>query len=137
MLFNVLSVNFHLFLCITIVTMKYYLIHLYSIYISPMFVGGLMFYLRFSLCLFVDSDVRHILCCVLFFYVFCTMCCQFLWDVNCWLLLRYSLTFMYMLLHLNSVYSFQKSLSLLCILSLLFYELPFCRLRLVLFVNIW
>jgi hypothetical protein len=32
------------------------------------------------LCLFAHSDVQHILCCVfaLFFFVLCTLCCQFL-----------------------------------------------------------
>jgi len=36
-----------------------------------------------------------ILCCVfvLFFFVFFTLCCQFLWVVHFWLYVRYSLTF--------------------------------------------
>jgi hypothetical protein len=29
----------------------------------------------------------------LFFFVLCTLCCQFLWIVQLWLLFRYSLTF--------------------------------------------
>ena len=35
------------------------------------------------------------LCCifVLFFFVLCPLCCQFLWIIHCWLLLRYSLPF--------------------------------------------
>ena len=42
-----------------------------------------MYYLRY-LCLFAYSDVPHILCCVfvLFIYVLCTLCCQFLWIVH-------------------------------------------------------
>ena len=59
-----------------------------------LFVGVLMFYLRY-LCLFVHCGVQHILCFVfvLFFFVLCTLCCQFLWIVHFWLPLRYSLTF--------------------------------------------
>ena len=64
--------------------------HLYP----QLVVGGPMPYLR-HLCLFVHNDVQHILCCVfvLFFLVLCTLWCQFLWVVNFWLPLRYSLTF--------------------------------------------
>ena len=45
--------------------------------------------------LFVYSGVQHILCCVfvLFFFVLCTQCCQFLSIVRFCLPLRYSLTF--------------------------------------------
>jgi hypothetical protein len=41
-----------------------------------------MSYLRY-LCLFTYSDVQHTLCCVfvLFVFVLCTLCCQFLWIV--------------------------------------------------------
>ena len=44
---------------------------------------ALMFYLRY-LCLFAHSGVQHILCCVfvLFFFVLCTLCKQFLWIVH-------------------------------------------------------
>ena len=28
------------------------------------------------------SGIQHILCCVLFFFVLCTVCCQFLWIVH-------------------------------------------------------
>ena len=58
------------------------------------FLGGLMFYLRYF-CLFVHCGVQHILCFVfvLFFFVLCNLCCQFLWIVHFWLPLRYSLTF--------------------------------------------
>ena len=54
-----------------------------------------MYYLRY-LCLFAHSDVQHILSCVfvLFFFVLCNLCSQFLWIINFFLLpLRYSLTF--------------------------------------------
>ena len=43
-----------------------------------------MSYLRY-LCLFANSGVQHILCCVcvvVFFFVWCTLCCQFLWIVH-------------------------------------------------------
>ena len=57
-------------------------------------VGGFMSCLR-CLCFFMHSGVQHILCCVfvLFFFVLCTLCFKFLWIVNFWLPLRYSLTF--------------------------------------------
>ena len=59
-----------------------------------LFVGGLMSCFRY-LCLFTYSGVQHILCSVfvLFVVVLCTLCCQFLWIVHCWLPIRYSLTF--------------------------------------------
>ena len=42
-----------------------------------------MSYLRY-LFFFAHSGVQHILCCVfvLFFFVLCTLCCQFLWIVH-------------------------------------------------------
>ena len=45
-------------------------------------VGERMSYLRY-LCLFVHSGVQHILRCVfvVFFFVLCTLCRQFLWIV--------------------------------------------------------
>jgi hypothetical protein len=57
-------------------------------------VRGLMSYLRY-LCLFAHSGVQCILCCVfvLFVFVLCTLCRQFLGIVYFWLPLRYSLTF--------------------------------------------
>jgi hypothetical protein len=56
-----------------------------------LFLGGLMSYLRY-LSLFVYSGVQHILCSVFvfFFFVLCTLYCQFLWIVLFWLPLRYS-----------------------------------------------
>jgi hypothetical protein len=47
-----------------------------------LFVGGFKSYLRY-LCLFAHNGVQHILCCVfvLFFFILCTLCCQFLWIV--------------------------------------------------------
>ena len=49
----------------------------------------------FTLFVFAYSGVKHILWCafVLFFFVLCTSCCQFLWIVHFWLPIRYSLTF--------------------------------------------
>ena len=48
-------------------------------------VAGLMSYLRY-LCLLAHSGVQHILCCgfVLFFFVSCTLCFQFLYIVHFW-----------------------------------------------------
>jgi energy-coupling factor transporter transmembrane protein EcfT len=45
-----------------------------------------MSYLRY-VCLFAYNGVQHILCCVfvLFFFVLCTLCCQFLWIVLFWI----------------------------------------------------
>ena len=58
-----------------------------------MFVGWFMSYLRY-LCLLTYSGVQHQLCCVfvLFVFVLCTVCCQFLWIVDFLLPLRYYLT---------------------------------------------
>jgi hypothetical protein len=75
-----------------------------------LYVGGHMFYLRY---LFVYSGVQHILCCVfvlffflmcilccqflcvfvLFFFLMCILCCQFLWIVLFWFPHLYYLTF--------------------------------------------
>ena len=61
----------------------------YRLY-HQLFVGELMFYLRY-LCLISHSGVQHILCCVfaLFFVVLCTLCYQCLWTIH----LLYSLLF--------------------------------------------
>ena len=63
-----------------------------------LFVEGSMSYLRY-MCLFTYIGVQHIMWCVfvLFVFVSCTLCCQFLWIVHLWLPLRYSLTFIYYL----------------------------------------
>ena len=52
-----------------------------------------MSYLRY-LCLFANSGVQHILCCVFGLFVF-VLCCQFLWIVHFRLQLRYSLMFFF------------------------------------------
>jgi hypothetical protein len=59
-------------------------------------------YLR-SLWLLAHIGVQHILCCVfvLFVFVLCTLCCHFLWIVHMWLPLRYSLTFISVVLRHN------------------------------------
>ena len=56
-----------------------------------------MSYLRY-LCLFAYNGVQVIVCCnlVLFVFVLCTLCSQFLWIVLFLLPLRYSLTFIYL-----------------------------------------
>ena len=43
-----------------------------------------MSYVRY-LCLLPYSGVQQILCCVfvLFVFILCTLCCQFLWIVQC------------------------------------------------------
>ena len=55
---------------------------------------GLMSYIL-HMCLFTNSGVQHILCCVfvLFILILCVRCCRFLWIVHVWLPLRYSLPF--------------------------------------------
>ena len=57
-------------------------------------------YLIYVSCVYLRVVVSNIyfivLCCVLLFFVLCTLCCQFLWIVNFWLLLRYSLSFIYL-----------------------------------------
>jgi len=70
--------------------------------LHPVVCRGLMSYLRY-LCLFADSSVQHMLCCVfiLFFFVLCTLCCQFLWIFHFWLPLRYSLKFIFICACLN------------------------------------
>ena len=57
------------------------------------FVVGRRPYLSY-LCLFAYIGVQHILCCVLalFFFVLCTMCCQFHWTAIFLLPLQHSLT---------------------------------------------
>jgi hypothetical protein len=81
--------------------LKRYSVRLYL----QLFVGGRVSHLRY-LCLFAYSGVQHILCCVfvLFFFVLCILCFQFLWIVLFCLPLRYSLTFMYNVpLHIYSL----------------------------------
>jgi hypothetical protein len=58
-----------------------------------------MSYLRY-VCLFTHSGVQHILCCVVFLFCLSSscvpyICYQCLSIVDLWLLLRYSLTFIY------------------------------------------
>ena len=75
----------------------------YDFHIKTMFVSSLppvvcrRAHVLFTLCLFACSGVQHILCCVfvLFFFVLCALCCQFLWIVHIFLLFRYSLTFIF------------------------------------------
>ena len=73
-----------------------------------------MSYLRY-LCLIAHSGVQSILHCVfvLSFFVLCTPCCQFLWIVEFWLPLRYSLTFIeYIVSNLMKITSINCSLLL-------------------------
>ena len=66
-----------------------------------LFEGGLMSCLHY-LVLITYSGVQHILCCVfvLFVFVLCTLCCQFLWIIHFLLCLWYSLTFYIFVSHM-------------------------------------
>jgi hypothetical protein len=55
------------------------LLYPYLISYIQLFMTGLMSYLRY-LCLFADSGVQHILCCV-FALFFLRLYCQFLWSI--------------------------------------------------------
>ena len=74
------------------------------------FVGGFISSLRY-LCLFAHNGVQHISCClfVLFFFVLCSLCCQFLWIVHLWLPLRYSLALIEIETHMWHVRRFTFS----------------------------
>jgi hypothetical protein len=58
---------------------KIYVVRLYL----QLFVRVLMSYLRYLWGFFAHSGVQHILCCsiVLFIFVLCSPCCQFVWIV--------------------------------------------------------
>ena len=47
----------------------------------------------FVCALWCPTHIVFCFCFVLFFFVLCTLCCQFLWIFHFWLPLRYSLTF--------------------------------------------
>ena len=57
--------------------------------------------------LFVYIGVQHMLCCVfiLFFFILCTLCCQFFLDCPFWLPLWCSLTFIYLVFSMLPVFS--------------------------------
>ena len=56
--------------------------------------SGFMSYLRWlSLLAYSHVPTHIVLCFCLFFFVLCTLCCQFLWIVHFWFSLQYSLTF--------------------------------------------
>jgi hypothetical protein len=71
--------EFHVVMSVTISAKKQCSVCLYL----QLFVEGLMSYLRY-LCLFANSRVQQILCCVfvLFFFILCDLCCQILWIVQ-------------------------------------------------------
>jgi len=50
---------------------------------KSLFMGGLIFYLRY-MSWFACSGIQLISVClfVLFFFVLCTLCCQFLWIIH-------------------------------------------------------
>ena len=45
------------------------------------------------LCIVVSNEYCVVFFFVFFLFVLCTLCCQFLWTLNLWLPLQYSLTF--------------------------------------------
>jgi hypothetical protein len=59
------------------------LLMFFGLFIIKRQVSMHMSYLRY-LCLFAHGDVLHILCCVfvLFVFILCALCCQFLWIVH-------------------------------------------------------
>ena len=69
-----------------------------------LFVGWLMSDLRY-LCLFVHSNIQHILCCV--FVCFTSSYCQFLWIVHFWLPLLYYLKFTFISQDLSYTSTYQ------------------------------
>jgi hypothetical protein len=60
---------------------------------SQLSVGGLVSYLLIFACLRIVVSKTYCVVFLLLFFVFCNLCCQFLWIVHFWLPLRYSLTF--------------------------------------------
>jgi hypothetical protein len=52
-------------------------------------------------CLCVVVPNTYCVVFLLFFFVLCTLCCQFLWIVHFWLPLQYSLTFIWDIIYLN------------------------------------
>ena len=69
--------EFCVVMSVTISAYKWCLVHLYL----QLFVGGLMFYLRY-LCLCSHSCAQFILCCVVSLFCFVRLCCHFLWIVQ-------------------------------------------------------
>jgi hypothetical protein len=74
------SIRYHVYMFNTVYLVIIYIFLIYTLLIY------FMSCLR-CLCLFECSGVRHILWCVfvLFFFVLCGLCCQFLWIVPFWL----------------------------------------------------
>jgi hypothetical protein len=91
-----LRYEFHGVMCLAISAYKRCSVRLYL----QLYVWWLMFYLRY-MCLLAHSGVQYILCSCwvfwgcFFFFVLCTLCCQFLWIVLFWLPHPCSLTFIY------------------------------------------
>ena len=81
--------EFRVVLCVTIFSKKRYSVPLSF----QLVVGRRMSYLRY---LWFFGYRAY---CVVFFFAFCSLCCQFLCFVHFWLSLRYSLTFIEQIYH--------------------------------------
>ena len=73
------------------------------------------------------SGIQHILCCVfvLFFFVLCTLCCQFLWIVHLWLPLRYALMFIKLALYATWKYNTYAASDLTSVFAFTMYKFYF------------
>ena len=99
--------EFRVVMSVTISAYKSCSVRLYL----QLFVRELMSYLPY-LCLFDHSSVQSILCCVfvLFFFVLCTLCCQFLWIVNFFIIPSvFSNVWMYILVNMKKYRDAHKS----------------------------
>jgi hypothetical protein len=101
-LYVILVADVYLYKCLIFNYEIFFPVNIFNLYrnifIFQLFVGWLMSYLRY-LCLFAHTGVQHILCCVflrlvypmlpvslccvMFFFVLCTVCCPFLCVVLC------------------------------------------------------
>ena len=70
--------------------------HLFNIKNTYFFLQRTFYYMHFVV-IFLVCVCLHLVVsntyCVVFFFVSCARCCQFLWIVHLWMPLRYSLTF--------------------------------------------
>ena len=82
--------EFHVVMSVTISAWKQCLVRL----CLQLFVGSscLIYVICVCLCVMVSNTF-----CVVFFFILCSLCCQFLWIVHLWLLLPYSLTCIYII----------------------------------------
>ena len=123
--------EFHVVMSVAISAYKRCSVRIYI----QLFVGGLMFYLRWLCCLRIvvsNTYICIVLCFCFVFFVLCTLCCQFLWI--CFVLLSSSCVpyatsfsgFVFVLLS-SSCVPYVASFSgfvLLCCLRLVYHMLP-------------